>query len=84
MTEDKCTAMKKLQEVSFVLDEIRLFLDTHPFDKEALTCYENYRGQREKALSEYETAFGPVEQYRVKENTMWNWVNNPWPWEGAV
>lgn len=84
MNEDKCAAMKKLQEVSFALDEVRLFLDTHPFDKEALACYENYRSQREKALSEYETAYGPIEQYRVKENTMWYWVHCPWPWEGAM
>lgn len=84
MSEDKCSAMKKLQETSFVLDELRLFLDTHPFDKEALNSYETYRSEREKALSEYETTFGPIDQYRVKENTMWSWIDDPWPWEGAL
>ena len=84
MNGDKCEAMKKLQEASFVLDELRLFLDTHPFDTEALACYENSKAVREKALSEYETAYGPIEQYRVKENTMWYWVHCPWPWEGEV
>ncbi|MFU0827762.1 MAG: Spore coat protein JB [Lachnoclostridium sp.] len=84
MNQAKCDSMKKLQAVSFVLDDLRLFLDTHPFDKEALASFEKYKNEREQALEEYENDFGPVLAYCVKEEAQWSWVNTPWPWEGEV
>lgn len=84
MTLDKCESMKKLQAVSFALDDLRLFLDTHPFEKEALANFENYKKERKQALEEYEKNFGPVLAYCVKEENQWSWVNTPWPWEGEV
>lgn len=78
----KCAAMKKLQAISFVLDDLRLFLDTHPFEMQALSKYEEAKTQRNQILNEYETNYGPVETYYVKQNNQWTWVDSPWPWEG--
>lgn len=84
MNQDKCDSMKNIQAVSFALDDLRLFLDTHPFEKEALANYENYKKQRTQVLEEYEKNFGPILSYCVKEENKWTWVDSPWPWEGEV
>ena len=35
-----------ITKLSFAMDEVRLFLDTHPQDEEALSAYDQLRGQR--------------------------------------
>ena len=35
--------MRNLQMMSFVLDDIALYLQTHPTDQDALRYYEKYR-----------------------------------------
>ncbi len=84
MNQDKCDSMKNLQAVSFALDDLRLFLDTHPFEKEALKNFENYKQQRKQVLEDYEKNFGPILSYCVNEENQWTWVESPWPWEGEV
>ena len=76
--------MKNLQAVSFALDDIILFLDTHPFEKEALTEYQSVKQQRTLVLMEYEKNYGPILASNVNEDDHWKWVENPWPWEGEA
>jgi len=80
---EKCAAMKNLQAICFVMDDLRLFLDTHPFETQAINKYEEIRVQRNQLLDDYETSFGPIECYNVKQNSQWTWVDSPWPWEGV-
>lgn len=82
LENEKCAAMKKLQAICFVLDDLRLFLDTHPFETQAINKYEEVRTQRNQVISDFETAYGPIEAYNVKQNSQWTWVDSPWPWEG--
>lgn len=84
MNENKCDAMKKLQTVSFAMDDVRLFLDTHPFETNAIKCYEDYKQQRNSIMQDYEQNYGPVLSYNVNEANNWTWVESPWPWEGEV
>ena len=37
--------------VSFAVDDVKLFLDTHPCDKEALEYFEEFKKQRVQATS---------------------------------
>lgn len=71
-----------ITEASFALDDARLFLDTHPFDKEALEYYSKYEEVRNQALKEYRDCFGPIVSYDVNPDNVWTWINEPWPWEG--
>lgn len=79
----KNNLMQLINEVSFALDDVGLFLDTHPNNEEALMYYQKYRMQREHAIKEYETNYGPVTKYRVYSNDNWTWIKEPWPWEGV-
>ncbi|MBC5581169.1 spore coat protein CotJB [Anaerofilum sp. BX8] len=68
-------------KVSFAMDEIRLFLDTHPQDEEALSAYDKLRGQREALVRRYTESCGPINFYDAGGSCEWNWVQQPWPWE---
>ncbi len=66
---------------SFVLDDLRLFLDTHPNDQKALDCWEKYNKIRKDAVEEYTKCYGPISAYDVDVDNYWTWVEEPWPWE---
>lgn len=72
---------KEIARVSFTMDELRLFLDTHPHDREALSAVRELRKQRERLLESYERSFGPISAYQAGGTEKWNWLQQPWPWE---
>lgn len=73
-----------IMATSFVCDDLRLFLDTHPCDRAALEHWEKWSKIRNEAVREYTKCYGPIEMYRVdvKDKECWPWVEEPWPWEG--
>ena len=76
--------MDKINQYSFAMHEAHLFLDTHPFDTEALAYFQKYRDLRVEAVKEYATYYAPLAiDYAVCDKTPWSWVNEPWPWEGV-
>ena len=73
--------MQYIDEVSFGIDEVVLFLDTHPTDQKALEYYDRLRMLRKQAVDAYTNNFGPLTFYDVKTCNYWAWVKTPWPWE---
>ena len=71
-----------IEATSFVMDDLRLFLDTHPTDKGALEYWTKISKVRNEAMHEYTRCYGPIEMYRVEVDNRWTWVEEPWPWEG--
>lgn len=72
----------EIGQVSFVMDELRLFLDTHPEDGEALTLFDRFRKRRAELVSAYQTKYGPMEAYMASsDGGVWNWTEDPMPWE---
>ena len=45
--------MDKINQYSFAMNEANLFLDTHPFDTEALAYFQKHRELRVEAVKEY-------------------------------
>lgn len=72
-----------IDEVSFAMGDVILFLDTHPCDEEALKCYEEYRKMREEAMEEYTKNYGPLLNDHVPPADKWKWALQPWPWKGG-
>lgn len=73
-----------ITEVSFYLDDLRLFLDTHPCDRDALAMYNEFQKRRMELIKEYEETYGPMRWYGYNNSCdYWNWVKYPWPWEGV-
>ncbi len=76
--------MNKINQYSFAMNEANLYLDTHPFDTEALAYFQKYRELRVEAVKEYAKYYAPLcIDYAVSDKTPWSWVNEPWPWEGV-
>ena len=72
---------KEIARVSFTMDELRLFLDTHPRQSEALSAFAELRRHREKLMDSYEKNYGPICAYRAGGSEKWSWVQQAWPWE---
>ncbi|MDO4556525.1 MAG: spore coat protein CotJB [Lachnospiraceae bacterium] len=52
--------MKQLTEVSFVLDDLNLYLDTHPDDNQAFDLYKKYGLTRSQLLKDLSFDGSPV------------------------
>lgn len=63
------------QAAAFAAWEMRLYLNTHPHDREALALFRKLC--KEAGEENYATTFLTDECC----TTAWNWVKNPWPWE---
>lgn len=82
MDKDKlfCT----IQMYGFAIDEITLYLDTHPNCRNALNYYHKYNDLRKAAIEEYNRLYGPLTAKQVKNSEKWTWVKEPWPWERSA
>lgn len=76
--------IKQINEASFAMDDIALYLDTHPSDANALQYYSLVTALRKEAVSSYEAFFGPLLLDNVCSKEYWTWETDVWPWEGVV
>ena len=72
---------KEIDELSFAMDDTRLFLDTHPNNPDALMYYKRLAEMRKQTVSEYIKMYGPLSSYDAFPQNDWVWVDKPWPWE---
>lgn len=73
--------MKRINETSFAMDDVILYLDTHPEDRNALNYYHQVKKMRQEARTAYENQFGSLTPDAVQNTTQWSWLSGPWPWE---
>jgi spore coat protein JB len=74
--------MEELQAVDFVLVDLTLYLDTHPYDYEAIQQFNTLAKQRGLLKKQIETLYGPLQQYgNSYSGYPWNWDDCPWPWQ---
>lgn len=81
MCQNQYKMLMYITKVTFALDDVILFLDTHPCDKEALSYYQMVRKEREKAMKQYNEQYGPLQIDQVESCDYWTWLDEPWPWE---
>ncbi len=76
--------MKKVYETSFALDDLGLYINTHPCDKEAKSAYASMKLAEEKAEEAYIMGTGrPIRQVHAAKENVNDWAAKPWPWEGV-
>ena len=71
--------LREIQVCDFALTEARLFLDTHPYDQQAIQFYQQKKERLAQLKAEWEARCGCV-QPRGNE-ARWAWVDTPWPWQ---
>lgn len=69
--------------VSFMVNDLTLYLDTHPCDEEALSYFHKYSDLRNEALCAYADKFGPLTVDFNHSERKWEWADQPLPWEGG-
>jgi len=73
---------RMIQQVSFVLYETALYLDTHPDCRPALEYFNRYNTRLRELKEKYQSRYGSLTIFGQKDcSDQWQWVNTPWPWE---
>ena len=74
------TPLTELQTMAFAVNELALYLDTHPDDKEALEIYRMYQKAYIEGKKKYEMECGPLNHMSIA-GEKYRWLDDPWPWE---
>lgn len=74
------TPMTELQALEFVIQELALYLDTHPSDSEAFALFQQYTALEQAARANYAAAYGPLYREDTAKDKTWTWLNGQWPW----
>jgi spore coat protein JB len=70
----------QIMQVSFVLVETSLYLDTHPYDQIALSLHNDYSRKYTQLVNLYETRYSPL-TYTGASQDYWSYIDSPWPWD---
>ncbi len=80
--------MRKIQELSFCAVDLNLFLNTHPYDAQALQDYQYVLNSLRQLKDLYNQNYGPLMNFGEAYVTgnSWKWVaeDEKWPWEGDM
>lgn len=71
---------RHISAVQFAMWELHLYLDSHPYCKEAAKKLAAHREEYDKLTVEYEKAYGPLNE-TSRATSRWAWISDPWPWE---
>ena len=74
------TALSELMALDFAIDELGLYLTTHPEDTEVLNLYWSYIKLGQEGRKTYEEKYGPILQTDLTPGSF-KWLDDPWPWE---
>ncbi|MCM8709770.1 spore coat protein CotJB [Clostridium sp. SYSU_GA19001] len=78
---NKMELTKQIAAVHMMLEDLQLYLNTHPTDRDALSKRNSYAKQYKMLKEEYEKYFGMISQDDALSPYPWQWINEPWPWE---
>ena len=75
------TALAELMALDFAVDELGLYLTTHPNDQEVLDLYWTYVQLANEGRQKYQKLYGPLLQTDRPTDGSYAWLKDPWPWE---
>ena len=78
------TPKTELQVLSFAIQELALYLDTHRDDREALELYQQYQQMYHSCMMHYTERTGPMNHKSPTSGPQYRWLDDPWPWEFAA
>jgi len=75
---------KRISEVGFYMDDLRLYLDTHPNCTEAIMLYNKYAEKYKDLKEKFNAMHGPLNYYQKNTDcNVWQWNSYGWPWKGV-
>lgn len=79
--EGLSTPLCELMALDFVVQELKLYLDTHPDDDEAFEALKTCIRMSIEGQNRYVEQYGPISFDDVRFSERYNWVDAPWPWQ---
>lgn len=77
---EKDTLLLNIQELTFKVKDLGLYLDIHPSDIEAFNIYKDSVKKLKELKSEYEKNYGPLCSTDTLYYSEYKWLKSPWPW----
>ena len=77
---DRNEMMEQIMALEFTLIDLGQYLDTHPYDDNAIEYFNDYKQELQKLWREYEEKYAPLTA-GSRNPEFWEWIKNPWPWE---
>lgn len=81
MEATRSALLTRISEIQFVCVELNLYLDTHPDDEAARKDYLCYGKLLKELIRQYETEFGPLQNFGHSATDTGCYVCSEWPWE---
>lgn len=72
--------LEQIMAIDFMLEDLQLYLDTHPMDREAIVKRNSYVMQSKMLRENYNRLYGMLSENEPSPFP-WNWIEEPWPWE---
>lgn len=83
-SKERRKLLNEIGKMDFVLKDLNLYLDTHPYDQQAMELFQKYNDKKQEMTKEYTQAYGPLNLNTPDSNTReWRWALQDWPWEGG-
>ena len=83
-SRNRNAALEEINKISFFIDELRLFLDTHPECTEALAMIKEYMNHRSALMTDFTEKYGSIQGYDINCNSQdWLWNAGYMPWENG-
>ena len=83
-TSERTRLLNDIGKAGFVLTELNLYLDTHPYDQQAMDMFRQYSVLKNSLVKEFTEKFGPIVLNCVDmDSREWKWGTQDWPWEGG-
>ncbi len=71
--------IEEIKQCKFTINELALYLDTHPNDRRALMMHREQCNRYRRLIDQYQKMYGPLTiMYPCNK---WKWIEEPWPWE---
>lgn len=74
---EKC--LLEIQRLDFCINELNLYLDLHPEDRQAYSTFKRYVMECKRRKEEYTAIYGPLCLDDLTDE--WEWSKGVWPWE---
>ena len=81
---DQARMLHKIDVISFICIEMQLYLDTHPYEEDAIAYFNRNMLMLNLLKREYSRMYTPLTlAYADTDSQKWKWVLDPMPWEGG-
>ncbi len=77
---EKEKTLYHIMALSFAINDLNLYLDLHPENKEMFELFKKYIAEKKELSNKYSKQYGPLTLTKTT-NQKYNWDDSPWPWD---